>query len=126
MQLDSMLFEANLPERFWREVVSTAVYIMNRSQLRVNSDKNPYELWNGRPTSFKHVKVFGSKCYVKINDDNFGKFDSREYEGIFLGHPTKRKTYKFYNKRLRKIVECVDVRVDEELPNPNPKIKNND
>lgn len=45
-----MLFEAKLIDIYWREVVSTAFYIMNRDQLRVNSDKTPYVLWKGSPT----------------------------------------------------------------------------
>lgn len=116
----SMLFEANLPKIFWREEVSVVVYIMKRSQLRVNSDKNLYKLWNGTPTSIKQFKIFGRKFYMKINDDNLSKFDSKEDGGIFLGYSSKMKSYKCYNKRIRKIMECVDVRVDEELPNPNP------
>jgi len=34
-------------------------------------------------------------------------------EGIFLSYSIKSKAYKCYNKRLRKIVENVDVKIDE-------------
>ena len=46
-----------------------------------------------------------------------GKFDSRSDEGIFLGYASKSKGCRCYNKRLQKIVESIDVRVDEYLPN---------
>ena len=36
----------------------------------MNSDKTPYELWFGRPASVKYFRVFGSKCYIKRDDDN--------------------------------------------------------
>jgi hypothetical protein len=53
---------------------------------------------------------------MKINDDKLGKFDSRVDEGIFLGYSTRSKAYKCYNKRLHKVVECIDVRIDEAWP----------
>ena len=58
----AMLNEEKIPDGYWREVVYTTIYIQNRRQLRVNSDKTPYELWFGRPTSVKYFRVFGSKC----------------------------------------------------------------
>ena len=80
-----MLNEAKLLDSFWREVVYTAVYILNRGQLRVNKDNTPYELWYGIPASIKYFKVFGSNCYIKRNGDDLGKFDSRTDDGVFLG-----------------------------------------
>jgi hypothetical protein len=63
-----MLNEAILSYGYWREVVSTTVYILNRGQLEINSDKTPYELWFGRAPSVKYFKVFRSKCYIKMLD----------------------------------------------------------
>ena len=126
----TMLLEANLSETFWREAVSTVVYVINRAQLRVNSNKTPYELWNERKATVDYFKNFGSKCYIKIIDDNLGKFHSRADEGIFVGYSTEKRPYKCYNKRLKKIVESIDVTVDEDivqkLPNYEPKDEERD
>ena len=111
-----MLLAANLQPRFWREAVGTTIYTLNRTQLRPNCEKTPYELWNRRPALVKYFKIFGSKCFIKINDVSPGKFDSLVDEGIFLGYSTWSKAYKCYNYRLKKIVESIDVKVDEELP----------
>jgi FtsZ-interacting cell division protein YlmF len=73
-------------------------------------------LWYGRPTSIKHFKVFGSKCYINNNDENLGKYDDKVDEGSFLGYATNSKGYRCYNKRLHKMVECIDVKVDEGIP----------
>jgi hypothetical protein len=89
-----MFNEAKLSYGYWREVVSATIYILNKGQLRVNSDKNPYELWFGRAPSVKYFKVFGSKCYIKRLDENLGKFDAISDEGIFLGYASKKKAYK--------------------------------
>jgi hypothetical protein len=92
------------------------VHILNKSHLRPHSDKTPYELWYGRPASIKHFKVFGSKFYIKNNNENLGKYDDRDDEGIFLGYATNSKGYTCFNKILSKLVDCVDLRVDEGVP----------
>jgi hypothetical protein len=69
----TMFKYSKLGDIFWAHVVHK---ILNRGMLRSNSDKTPYELWKGRPTNVKHFRVFGSKCYIKREDKNIGKFDS--------------------------------------------------
>jgi hypothetical protein len=86
-----MMSERDISQTFWVEVFHIAIHILNKAHLRPNNDKTPYELWFGRPASIKHFKVFGSKCYIKNNDDHLGKFDSRDDEGIFLGYAMKNK-----------------------------------
>ena len=112
-----MMQESNIPQTFQAEVVHTTVHILNKAHLRPNIDKTPYELWHGKPTSIKYFRVFGSRCFIKNNDKKLGKFDARADEGIFLGYASKSKGYKCYNKTLQKIVESIDVRFDEDLPN---------
>jgi hypothetical protein len=81
--------------------------------LRPNHDKTPYDLWFGRITSIKHFRIFGSKCYIKNDEDNLGKFDPRSDEGIFLGYSTNKIAYICYNLRLLKIVESANVKIDD-------------
>ena len=90
----TMLNEAKLPDVYWREAIYTVVYILNRGQVMVNNDKTPYELWYGRPASVKYFKVFGSKCYIKRNENDLGKFESITNEGIFLGYSSTKKAYR--------------------------------
>jgi hypothetical protein len=86
-----MLNEEKLLDGYWRKVVKKSIYILNRGQLRVNSDNTPYELWFGRSPSVKYFKVFRSKCYIKSLDESLGKFDVRSDEGIFLGYASNKK-----------------------------------
>ena len=123
----TMLNEAKFPDNYWREAIYTTVYIQNRGQLRVNNDKTTYELWFGRPTSVKYFRVFGSKCYyIKRDDDNLGKFDSRTNEGIFLGYSSTKKEYRCYNLRSHKIIEITNVIVNETKPRKNKVQENED
>jgi hypothetical protein len=109
----AMLNEAKILEKFWRDAIYTIVHILNRAQLRPNHEKNPYELWFGRPTFVKHFRTFGSKCYVKNGEDNLGKFDPRSDEGIFFAYSYNKKAYIFYNLRLLNIVESANVKIDD-------------
>ena len=65
-----MMNERNIPQTYWVEEIHTTTHILKKAHLRPHSDKTPYELWFGRPTSIKHFKVFGSTCYIKNNDEN--------------------------------------------------------
>jgi transposase InsO family protein len=112
----SMINEKNIGQTYWVEAIHTAVHVLNKAHLRPQSDRTPYELWFGRPALVKHFRVFGSKCYIKNNDENHGKYDDRADEGIFLGYDTNSKGYRCYNKRLHKMVDCIDVKIDEGIP----------
>jgi hypothetical protein len=109
----TMLKDSKLSDIFWAQAVHTTVHILNRGMLRSNSDKTPYELWKGRLENVKHFRVFGSKCYIKREDGRLGKFDSRVDKGILVGYSRKRKAYKCFSPRLNKIMESINVTIDE-------------
>ena len=109
----AMLDDSGTPDTFLGEATHTTVNILNKAHVRVNSDKTPYELWYGNPPTVKYFIVFGRRCFIKNNDEKLGKFESRADEGILLGYSSRSRAYKCYNKRLRKIVECIDVVIDE-------------
>lgn len=66
----AMMDEAVVPHTFWGEVAQASLYLSNRTQLRPNSDKTPYKLWKGRPTSKNTTRYLGanvlSKRMIKI------------------------------------------------------------
>ena len=109
----AMLNEAKLPDGYWREAVYKNVYIKNRGQLKVNSNKTSYELWFKRPNSVKYFRFFGRRCYIKREDGNLGKFDSRTDEGMFLGYSSKQRAYRCYNLKSHKIIESENVTFDD-------------
>ena len=115
----TMLNDSQLSDKLWGQAIHTFVHILNRVLLRNDSDKTPYELWIGRPTNVKHFRIFGSKRYIKRDDGKIGKFDSQVDEGIFVGYSSKRKAYKCYNVRLGKIVETINVKIDETISSTN-------
>jgi hypothetical protein len=95
----TLLMNSKLKNIFWTRAVHIEVCIQNIVILRNNINKNPYELWKGRPTNVKHFRVFGSKHYIKREDGRMRKFNSRVDKG--------------YNLRLNKVVESINVTIDE-------------
>jgi hypothetical protein len=121
----TMLMDSKLTDIFWTQVVHTIVHIQNKVILRNNTDKTTYELWKGRPANVKHFRVFGSKCYIKREDGRMGKFDSRVDKGVLVGYSSTRKAYKCYNLISKKIVESINVTIDE-TGRPESKEEEND
>ena len=113
----AMLDEFGTLATFWGEVAFAVVTILNQANVRVNNTQNPHELWHGKTPTVKYFKVFGSKCYIKRTNEKLGKFEPWADEGISLGYYSWGKGYKCYNKRLGKIVESIDVVVDEACKN---------
>ena len=118
-----MLDEFGNLDTFWGELAHTTVNILKKAHVHVNSDKTPYELWYGNLPTLNHFRVFGRKCFIKKNGEKLGAFEPKSDEGIFLGYSSRSKAYKCYNKILRKIVECIDVVIDESLTTPKREIK---
>jgi hypothetical protein len=109
----TIIMDSKLTDIFWTHVVHTTIHIQNRVILKNNTEKTPYELWKRRPTNVKHFKVFGSKCYAKREDGRMGNFDSRVDKGVLVCYSSTRKTYKCYNLRLKKVLENINVAIDE-------------
>jgi len=119
----AMLDDSGTLDTFWGEATYTTVNILNKAYVHVNSDKTPYELWYGNLPIVKNFRVFGSKCFIKNNDEKLGKFEPIADEGIYLGYSYRSKAYKCYNKRIQKIVECIDVVIDEFVLSPKGEIQ---
>jgi hypothetical protein len=43
----ALLKQRGMPAIYWAEVVSTAMFLLNRSPTRALSYKTPYEAWHG-------------------------------------------------------------------------------
>ncbi|GJX46600.1 retrovirus-related pol polyprotein from transposon TNT 1-94 [Tanacetum coccineum] len=112
----TMLNEKSLPQKFWCNAVDTSTYILNRILIRAILGKTPYELLRGRKPTLDYFRVFGSKCFILNTKDYLTKFDTKSYEGVFLGYSQNSKAYIILNKHTRKIEELLNVIFDETPP----------
>ncbi|GJW26665.1 retrovirus-related pol polyprotein from transposon TNT 1-94 [Tanacetum coccineum] len=71
---------------------------------------------NGRKPTRNYFRVFRSKCFILNTKDYLTKFDSKSYEGVFLGYSQNSKAYIILNKHTMKIEESLSVTFDESPP----------
>ena len=89
----AMLEEKSLPKFYWAEAVRTAVYIQNCIGEKVSA----HELYFGRKSTLRHVRVFGSIAYVHMPKEKRRKLDAKAEKCILIGYSDEQKNYKFYN-----------------------------
>ena len=110
-----MLLNKQIPQKFWEEAVNTSCHIGNRIFFRVGMKKTAYEIWNGKKPKVKYYQVFKSKCYILNDQENLEKFDAKSDEGIFLGYSTTSRAYKVFNKRIKTMMESINVVIDDAI-----------
>ena len=109
----AMLHNKEVARNLWGEAVNTVCHTVNRVYFKPNIKKTPYELWKGRKPNVKYFRIFGNTCFILKDRKNVGKFDSRNDEGIFMDYSSTSKAYRKYNKRTMKVMETVNVVIDE-------------
>ena len=117
----AMLHNKDMARNLWGEAVNTACHTVNRVYFRPSTKKTPYELWKGRKPNLKYFKIFGSTCFILKDRENVEKFDSRSDKGIFLGYSSTSKAYRVYNKRTMKVMETVNIVIDESSESSSEK-----
>ncbi|KAI3735634.1 hypothetical protein L6452_15141 [Arctium lappa] len=110
-----MLSQSDLPLFLWAEAVSTACHTQNRSMIHRRFQKTPYELINNRTPTIKYFHIFGCKCFVLNDRESLNKFSAKADEGIFIGYSSTSVAYRVYLKKLKTVVESVNVTFDEDM-----------
>ncbi|KAJ8736818.1 hypothetical protein PYW07_000089 [Mythimna separata] len=101
----ALLFDMNLPKELWGEAVLTATYITNRCSNTIN-EITPAEMWFNRIPNLKHLNIFGSLAYYKINT-KLNKLDSRCNKGLLVGFA--KNGYKIWDPMRLKVFYSRDV-----------------
>ena len=109
-----MLDEYKSPYKLWAEAINTTCHASNRLYLRKLKNKTPYELLIGRKPNVKYFRVFSCKCFILNKKSRLAKFESRTYEGIYVGYASNSHAYRVLNKSTECIEETVNVEFDED------------
>ncbi|GJX41184.1 retrovirus-related pol polyprotein from transposon TNT 1-94 [Tanacetum coccineum] len=59
------------------EAVATTCYTQNRSMIRRQHGKTPYELLHNKPPDLSYLHVFGALCYPTNDNENLGKLQPK-------------------------------------------------
>jgi hypothetical protein len=109
----SMLKARNVPNRFWGEAVSTAIYVLNRSYTRAVDGKTPIEAWYGRRPDVEHLRTFGCIAHAKVTRPGLQKLADRSIKAVFFGYEQGSKAYKLYDPVANRMIVSRDVVFEE-------------
>src|SRR5271170_726497 len=86
----AMLYQANMPNSFWAEAISTAAYLINRLPSKAINDKIPYEKWHQKQlpiSDLRTLKPFGCIIHIHIPKElqkASSKVDTQSITGCFV------------------------------------------
>nr|GEU56775.1 retrovirus-related Pol polyprotein from transposon TNT 1-94 [Tanacetum cinerariifolium] len=80
----TMLIYAQALLFLWAEVVATACYTQNRSIIRLQHGKTPYELLHNKLPDLSFLYVFGALCYPTDDSKNLEKLQPNANIRIFI------------------------------------------
>nr|GEU99165.1 integrase, catalytic region, zinc finger, CCHC-type, peptidase aspartic, catalytic [Tanacetum cinerariifolium] len=109
----TMLIFVKAPLFLWAEAIATTCYTQNQSIMRCYHEKTPYELLHDRKPDLSYLYVFGALCYPTNDSENLGKLQAKADIGIFIRYAPKKKAYRIYNRRTRRIIKTICVDFDE-------------
>ncbi|KAM1198763.1 hypothetical protein FF2_010062 [Malus domestica] len=111
----TMMIEKKIPLKFWAEVVNTAVYLQNRCPTSALNNITPFEAFSERKPGVKHLKIFGSMCYIHIPSQKIHKLEETGEKGVFVGYGNCEKGYRIFNLRTQKVELSRSVIFDEKV-----------
>lgn len=109
----ALLTESNLPPSFWGLAVLAYVHVMNRCPSRSRGDKTPYELFHKKKASVKKLRVFGCAAYIHVQKEQRRALEPHTRKCIFVGYPSQRPGWMFWDPKMRKLIYSDSVTFDE-------------
>ncbi|GKB13776.1 retrovirus-related pol polyprotein from transposon TNT 1-94, partial [Tanacetum coccineum] len=70
-------------------------------------------LLHDRKPDLSYLHVFGALCSPNNDSANLGKLQAKADIGVFIGYEPKKKAYRIYNRRTRRIIETIYVDFDK-------------
>ena len=88
---------AKVSAPFWGEVALHTVHAINRIPSPVIYNQTPYERLFGSPLDYRHLRSFGSACFVLLQPHEHNKLEPRSRLYCFLGYGETQKGYRCYD-----------------------------
>ncbi|KAL0641872.1 hypothetical protein Bca4012_102526 [Brassica carinata] len=110
----SMMFQSNVPKKFWSDAVATACYLINRTPTLILQGQSPFEVLNQYKPSLEHMKIFGCLCFVMVPGEIRNKLEANSSKAMFIGYSSSQKGYKCYDPNTRRVLVSREVKFVEE------------
>ena len=79
--------EAKINHRYWPKIMEAVAYLKNRTIANTQENKTPYEIFFGKKPNVKHLKIYGSRVFVRVSEVlRMNKCDDKAKLGIFVGY----------------------------------------
>jgi hypothetical protein len=114
----AMLHCMAIPNSMWSCVVSTVVYMRNRTYNRSVglTGGAPLTLLTSSAPDASKFRVFGCTIFAKVPDKFRRKFSEKAFRGVMVGYPHDASRYLVYNPETRRISLLVHVVFQEHTP----------
>ena len=109
-----LLHFAHVPNRFWREAVTLAAYIHNRTPIKSLNKKTPFEMWFGYKPDLSNMRIFGCTAYAMIPKHQTHKLSHKVIKYVFLGYCENSSGVILYDPAENRFLESRDVRFNED------------
>jgi len=109
----AMFNEKKLQNYFWAEVVTTTIYIMNRTPTAIIHGMTPEKKFTNKKPNVSHLRVFAYIAYVHVPDKKISKLDPKVEKCIFIRYSFLKKRYRCFNLSTQKLQVNKDVVFDE-------------
>ncbi|GAA0167658.1 hypothetical protein LIER_22538 [Lithospermum erythrorhizon] len=86
-----LMFQADLPVRFWGECILGAVHLINWTPCGLLDGWTAIEVITCKVPDFDHLRVFGCLCFVHDQQSRDNKFAPRSGKYVFVGYPKIKK-----------------------------------
>lgn len=114
--LRAMLKDGQFPPHFWAEMLFNFNYLKNRLPQKKLHDKTPFELRYGYVPSVKHLKRIGCTVHYFVpKETRRNKFSDSAKKGKLVGYAFNTRGYRIWNPETDKIIECDNVKCNEDL-----------
>ncbi|GAA0161672.1 hypothetical protein LIER_39276 [Lithospermum erythrorhizon] len=110
---NALMFQADLPVRFWGECVLGAVHFINRTPCSLLEGRTPIAVLTGKEPNFAHLRVFGCLCFAHDQRSRANKFAPRSRKCVFVGYPNCQKGWKLYDLSSGEFFVSRDVQFHE-------------
>ncbi|GBN94878.1 Retrovirus-related Pol polyprotein from transposon TNT 1-94 [Araneus ventricosus] len=92
----------------WAELVTTAVYVLNRTGKSPVKGASPYERWMKKKPRLKHLRIISSICYDHVPVQKRKKMGKKAVKGYLVGYDDDER-YRIWLKEENRVILSRDV-----------------